>query len=305
MSCRCKTIISPLITVIAVVTGGNKGIGFEISRQLAANGVGVVLTARDVRRGTEAVEKLKASYGLSDVVFHQLDVTDPSSIASLAEFLKTQLGKLDILVNNAAVAGSIFLTDDKEKLAIGPDDVTNKNQVLKQTYETAGDCLKTNYYGIKLLTEALIPLLQQSDSARIVNVSSQLGQLRVIPNEKAKKELVDGDSLTEEKVDNLVEGFLEDVKQNLVEAKSWPTNFSAYIVSKAALNAYTRVLAKKYSSKIAINAVCPGFTDTDLNNHTGVFTTEEAAKGPVKLALLPDNGVYGLFFAQTELSTFE
>ncbi|CAN6579199.1 unnamed protein product [Malus baccata var. baccata] len=290
---------------IAVVTGGNKGIGFEISRQLAANGVGVVLTARDVRRGTEAVEKLKASYGLSDVVFHQLDVTDPSSIASLAEFLKTQLGKLDILVNNAAVIGSVFLTDDKEKLAIGPDDVTNKNQVLKQTYETAGDCLKTNYYGIKQLTEALIPLLQQSDSARIVNVSSQLGQLRVIPNEKAKKELVDGDSLTEEKVDNLVEGFLEDVKQNLVEAKSWPTSCSAYIVSKAALNAYTRVLAKKYSSKIAINAVCPGFTDTDLNNHTGVFTTEEAAKGPVKLALLPDNGVSGLFFAQTELSTFE
>lgn len=295
---------------IAVITGGNKGIGFEISRQLAANGVGVVLTARDVTRGTEAVEKLKASYGLSDVVFHQLDVTDPSSIASLAEFLKTQLGKLDILVNNAAVLGSVLLTDDKEKLAIGPDDLMgpkagNKNQVLKQTYETAGDCLKTNYYGIKQLTEALIPLLQQSDSARIVNVSSQLGQLRVIPNEKAKKELGDGDSLTEEKVDNLVEGFLEDVKQNLVEAKSWPTNLSAYTVSKAALNAYTRVLAKKYSNKIAINAVCPGFTDTDLNDHTGVFTVEEAAKGPVKLALLPDTGVSGLFFVQTELSTFE
>ncbi|KAB2632928.1 salutaridine reductase-like [Pyrus ussuriensis x Pyrus communis] len=285
---------------IAVVTGGNKGIGFEISRQLAANGVGVVLTARDVRRGTEAVEKLKASYGLSDVVFHQLDVTDPSSIASLAEFLKTQLGKLDILVNNAAVLGSVFL----EKLAIGPD-AGNTNQVLKQTYEAAGDCLKTNYYGIKQLTEALIPLLQQSDSARIVNVSSKLGQLRVIPNEKAKKELGDGDSLTEEKVDNLVEGFLEDVKQNLVEAKSWPTNFPAYTVSKAALNAYTRVLAKKYSNKIAINVVCPGFTDTDLNNHTGVFTVEEAAKGPVKLALLPDIGVSGLFFAKTELSTFE
>ncbi|XP_009348825.1 salutaridine reductase [Pyrus x bretschneideri] len=289
---------------IAVVTGGNKGIGFEISRQLAANGVGVVLTARDVRRGTEAVEKLKASYGLSDVVFHQLDVTDPSSIASLAEFLKTQLGKLDILVNNAAVLGSVFL----EKLAIGPDGLMGPkagNTNLKQTYEAAGDCLKTNYYGIKQLTEALIPLLQQSDSARIVNVSSKLGQLRVIPNEKAKKELGDGDSLTEEKVDNLVEGFLEDVKQNLVEAKSWPTNFPAYTVSKAALNAYTRVLAKKYSNKIAINVVCPGFTDTDLNNHTGVFTVEEAAKGPVKLALLPDIGVSGLFFAKTELSTFE
>ncbi|TQD95133.1 hypothetical protein C1H46_019220 [Malus baccata] len=129
--------------------------------------------------------------------------------------------------------------------------------------------------------------------------------MEVIPNEKVKNELVDGDSLTEEKVDNLVEGFLEDVKQNLVEAKSWPTNFSAYTVSKASLNAYTRVLAKKYSNKIAINAVCLGFTDMNMNNHTGVFTVEEAAKGPVKLALLPDTGVFGLFFEQTELSTFE
>lgn len=67
-----------------------------------------------------------------------------------------------------------------------------------------------------------------------------------------------GDSLTEEKVDNLVDGFLEDVKQNLVEAKGWPSSLSAYIVSKAALNAYTRVLANKYSNKIAVNAGSPG-----------------------------------------------
>lgn len=82
---------------IAVVTGANKGIGLEISKQLAAKGVGVVLTARDVKRGTEAAENLKAS-GFSDVVFHQLDVTEPTTIASLAYFLETQFGKLDILV---------------------------------------------------------------------------------------------------------------------------------------------------------------------------------------------------------------
>lgn len=82
----------------AVVTGANKGIGLEICRQLACNGVMVVLTARDEKKGMEAVENLKRS-GLSNlVVFHQLDVVDPSSIASLADFVKSHFGKLDILV---------------------------------------------------------------------------------------------------------------------------------------------------------------------------------------------------------------
>lgn len=81
----------------AVVTGANKGIGFEICRQLALNGVFVVLTARDEKRGVEAVEKLKES-GFDNVIFHQLDVADAASIHSLAEFIRNQFGKLDILV---------------------------------------------------------------------------------------------------------------------------------------------------------------------------------------------------------------
>ena len=79
------------------MTGANKGIGLEIVKQLASNGIMVLLTARDEKRGTEAVEKLKDS-GFSDVVFHQLDVSDSASIASLADFIKTEFGKLDILV---------------------------------------------------------------------------------------------------------------------------------------------------------------------------------------------------------------
>jgi len=83
----------------AVVTGANKGIGYEICRQLASNGILVVLTARDEKRGLEAVQKLKDS-GISDdlVIYHQLDVVDPDSIVSLAEFVKNNFGKLDILV---------------------------------------------------------------------------------------------------------------------------------------------------------------------------------------------------------------
>jgi short chain dehydrogenase len=85
---------------IAIVTGGNKGIGLEICRQLASNGVFVILTARDEKRGKDAVEKLTRDYGLTNIMFHQLDVTDPLSIASLAGFVQNQFGKLDILVNS-------------------------------------------------------------------------------------------------------------------------------------------------------------------------------------------------------------
>lgn len=85
---------------VAVVSGSNKGIGFEICRQLAKNGMTVILTARDEKKGLEAVEKLKRENGFSDqaILFHLLDVSNPDSIASLASFVKSHFGKLDILV---------------------------------------------------------------------------------------------------------------------------------------------------------------------------------------------------------------
>lgn len=81
----------------AVVTGGNKGIGFEICRQVALNGIEVILTARNESRGIKAIEELNLS-GISNVVFHQLDIKDPTSIARLAKFIETHFQKLDILV---------------------------------------------------------------------------------------------------------------------------------------------------------------------------------------------------------------
>jgi len=80
-----------------VVTGGNRGIGLEICKQLASNGITVVLTARDEKRGAEAVTTL-GTFGLSNIVFHQLEVSDPSSAVRLADFIKEKFGKLDILV---------------------------------------------------------------------------------------------------------------------------------------------------------------------------------------------------------------
>nr|KJB09193.1 hypothetical protein B456_001G129000 [Gossypium raimondii]KJB09198.1 hypothetical protein B456_001G129000 [Gossypium raimondii] len=102
----------------AVVTGANKGIGFEIVRQLASNGVAVVLTARNKVRGNEATAKLH-QLGLSNVVFHQLNVLDQASVESLADFLSQKFGRLDILVNNAGASGAIV--DEDELKALGID----------------------------------------------------------------------------------------------------------------------------------------------------------------------------------------
>ncbi|KAF9623948.1 hypothetical protein IFM89_006675, partial [Coptis chinensis] len=266
----------------AVVTGGNKGIGLEICRQLASNGILVILTARDEKRGVEAVENLNKS-GLSHVVYHQLDVKDPSSIASLANFINTRFKKLDILVS-----------DENPDILKG---------VMEQTYEKSEGCLKTNYYGTKRVTEALLSFLQLSDSARIVNVSSIYGTLQFIHNEEVKLELSKFETLTEERIDELILWFLKDFKEDKLQANGWPITVAAYKLSKAAVNAYTRMLARKFPNML-INCVHPGYVKTDITCHTGLLTAEEGAKGPVKLALLPDNGPSGHYFDQLDMSTF-
>ncbi|XP_061340155.1 (+)-neomenthol dehydrogenase-like [Gastrolobium bilobum] len=286
----------------AVVTGANKGIGFEICKQLASNGITVVLTARDDKRGLEAVDKLK-QLGLSDqVVFHQLDVTDLNSIASLANFIKTQLGKLDILVNNAAIMAANY-DSDAFKASITAGEIVDWSRYMTPTDESVAAGFRANYYGAKDICEALIPLLKFSDSPRIVNVSSGLGNLEFISNGWAIGVLSDVESLTEEKVDEVLNQFLEDFRESLVETKGWPAFAPGYSVSKAALNAYTRILAKKYPT-FYINAVSPGFVKTDLNYNNGILTVEEGAESAVRLALLPNGGPSGLFFSQNEVAPF-
>ncbi|KAI4367903.1 hypothetical protein MLD38_016529 [Melastoma candidum] len=286
---------------IAVVTGGNKGIGLETCKQLASADIFVILTARDVERGNRAVEELRG-IGLNDVVFHQLDVLDPTSISSLADFLAKEYGRVDILVNNAGVVGARMVGGTHRRLTeedfAGPQAKALREELVVVTPEIAGHCLRTNYYAVKHLTTAILPLLQHSDSPRIVNVSSEFS------NEKLREELSGvGADLTEETIDNIVERFLEAQKNDRIDIEGWPPLGSAYVVSKAALNAYTRIMAKKYP-KIAINAVCPGHTATDLNGHTGVQTVQEGGKRPVAVALLPHGGPSGVFFYSGEVAAF-
>ncbi|KAL9670075.1 hypothetical protein QQ045_007626 [Rhodiola kirilowii] len=245
----------------AVVTGGNKGMGFEICKQLASKGVKVILTARDAKKGLEAVEKLRATgLSLDQITFHQLDVEDAASVANLEDFVKTEFGKLDILVNNAGISGGTPDEEKMKKLTQAGKDL-ELSDFLIQTYELAEQCIQTNYHGTKKMVQDLLPVLQLSDSPRIVNVTSSLGRLMFVPGEKIKAVLRDTDNLTEEKLDALVNEFLVDFDAGSSGKKGWPTEFPAYQVSKAAANAYTRLLANKYP-KMCINAVCPGFVKT-------------------------------------------
>ncbi|CAG7905225.1 unnamed protein product [Brassica rapa] len=289
----------------AVVTGANKGIGFEICRQLANNGIRVVLTSRDEKRGLEAVETLRRETEVSEqtLVFHQLDVTDPASITSLAQFVKAQFGKLDILINNAGVSGVIIDIDamraGKEKV-----DFNWEENIPENDYDLAKECLNINYYGPKRMCEALIPLLELSDSPRIINVSSFMGQLKNLLNEWAKGILSDAENLTEERIDEVIDKLLNEFKDGVIKTKDWSKVMAAYVVSKASLNGYTRILAKKHP-EIRVNSVCPGVVRTDMTFNIGDFSVEEGASCPVRLALLPyQETPSGCFFNRKQLSEF-
>ncbi len=143
---------------VVVVTGGNRGIGLEICRQLAKLDLIVVLTSRQEKEGTEAVADLNKS-GVT-VNYHQLDVTNASQILKLKDFLSEEFGRCDVLVNNAGV----FL-DNKE------------SDFLHTDVATVHQTMETNVYGPYLLCQALVPLMTKNNYGRIVNISSGLGQL--------------------------------------------------------------------------------------------------------------------------------
>lgn len=124
-----------------------------------------------------------------------------------------------------------------------------------------------------------------------------------VTNEGANRVLSDAENLTEERVDRLLQEFLQDLKEGVLETKGWNSYLSAYTLSKAALNAYTRILAKKYP-RFMINSVCPGYVKTGINCFTGILSTEEGAQSPVRLALSPAGGVSGMFFSRTDVVPF-
>jgi len=144
-------------TKVALVTGANKGIGYEIALGLGGTGATVLVGARDRERGLAAAEKLAAE-GVAAVPI-QLDVTDPLSVTAAAALVEREYGRLDILVNNAGVMVERGQRPSRTPL-----------EVLEHTYAT-------NVYGVVAVTNAMLPLLREAPAARIVNLSSGLGSM--------------------------------------------------------------------------------------------------------------------------------
>ncbi|EEC77556.1 (+)-neomenthol dehydrogenase [Oryza sativa Japonica Group] len=263
---------------VAVVTGANRGIGLALAARLGEHGITVVLTARDAERGEAAAAALRAR-GLH-VVFHRLDVADPASVQAFAAWLRDAIGGLDILVNNAAVSF---------------------NEIDTNSVEHAETVLRTNFYGAKMLTEALLPLFRRSPAtSRILNISSQLGLLNKVSDPELKRLLQDEERLTEAEVEGMASRFLAQVKDGTWRGQGWPKVWTDYSVSKLALNAYARVLARRLQARgdrVSVNCFCPGFTRTDMTRGWGKRTAEEAAEIGARLALLPPGELpTGTFF---------
>ncbi len=227
----------------AMVTGANKGIGYEIAAGLGALGWVVGVGARDELRRESAVAKLHAAgveaFGVP------LDVTDDASVAAAVRLIEERTGRLDVLVNNAGVTGSA------PQLPTEVDPATVRG------------ALETNVIGVIRVTNAVLPLLRRSAAPRIVNMSSTVGSL---------------------------------TRQTTPGAETGPLS-AAYSPSKTFLNAVTVQYAKELrETSILINAACPGFVATDLNNFRGVRTPEQGAAIAIRLATLPDDGPTGGFF---------
>ncbi|HEY1296497.1 MAG TPA: SDR family NAD(P)-dependent oxidoreductase [Chloroflexota bacterium] len=187
---------------VVVVTGGNRGIGLEVCRQLSEAGYQVVLGSRDAQQGQAAMTRL-AHPGVRAV---QLDVDDEESVTSAARWVEDHLGRCDALVNNAAID---YDTDQQASTA----DLDRVHRIVE-----------TNLFGAWRTTLAFLPLLRGSEHPRIVNVSSGAG--------------------------------------SVTRMGAGPPG---YQVSKAALNALTRTLAAELQrNHILVNAVCPGWTATDM-----------------------------------------
>ena len=220
---------------IALVTGANRGLGFETCRQLAQLGLTVVLSARDLTKGEIAAKRL-IERGL-DIIFYELDVSDQSHMGRIAHQIEQRFGRLDVLVNNAAI-----LYDTWQNAVNADLNVVNQ-------------ALATNLFGPWRLSQLCIPIMKRNKYGRIVNVSSGAGSL------------------------NYMDG-----------------GTPAYSVSKAALNALTRILAAELrGTGILVNAIDPGWVATDLGGNGG-RPVENGAKGIVWAATLPDNGPSGGFF---------
>jgi NAD(P)-dependent dehydrogenase (short-subunit alcohol dehydrogenase family) len=217
------------------------------------------LAARDfvVFLGSRSMARGKAAAKMiyGDVRAIELDVTDADTIKAAHDRIDHEVGQLDVLVNNAGVSHS---GEPGRPLA----DIVATGRMSAVDVDELRAVFETNAFGVVAVTQAMLPLLRKAPAARIINVSSGSGSLTLHADPANPARAV----------------------------------FGTYSASKAALNAITLALSIDLESQgITVHAVCPGFTGTDLNNHEGPGSVEDAAREPVRLALEGADGATGTF----------
>jgi carbonyl reductase 1 len=248
---------------IALVTGANKGIGKEIVRKLVNDAnVTTILACRS--GGEEAAAELGCKH-----VY--LDLTDDDSIHKAREYVEQEFGKLDILINNAAICFN---------------DPTLFGKVPYTPFEKQAEItIRTNYFGTYQVTKSMLPLLEASSSPRIINITSYAGRLSILKS-RALKNAFTAPNLTEMEIQGYMKDFVKAVETGVHSQQGWPN--TCYGMSKLGVIALTRVLSRDFP-RIMVNSVDPGYCATEQNNHQGTRPADRGAVTPLLLATLDES----------------
>lgn len=236
---------------VALITGANQGIGFQIAKDLITESFTVLVGSRNLGRGETAARELGPT-----AVAIQLDVTDQASITAASNRVRKEFGRLDVLIQNAAIASA----SDGPKTA---DELANAGRPSVIPLDDMRAIWDTNVFGVLAVYQAMVPILRDTPNSRIVNISSGAG------------------SLTLNSDPNFPLRPLFDV---------------GYAASKTALNGLTLAMAIELEAEgIKVNAVSPGYTKTRLTGFAGTESVEEGATEAVRVALLGPEAPTGTF----------
>jgi len=238
---------------IALITGANQGVGLQVAKEMVATGSYIVLVgSRDFAKGEAAAKQIGP-----DAIAIQIDVTDQASITAAAERIRKEFGRLDVLVNNAAISNTGRLP------GVTIEDYAKLTRPSNVPLDEVRAVWETNVFGVLAVYQAMLPLLRESSAANIVNVSSGVGSLTA----------------------------------NADPSNPYHKMFGpVYSASKAALNAISlAMMIELEDTPIKVRLVSPGFTSTNLNNYAGTQSLEDGSREVVRVALLGPDDPNGTF----------
>jgi NAD(P)-dependent dehydrogenase (short-subunit alcohol dehydrogenase family) len=236
---------------VALVTGANQGVGFQVAKELVAHGLTVLVASRNLDRGEAAAKKIGP--GATAV---QLDVTDRVSIADAASRVRQEWGRLDVLVQNAAISNT-------RKGSLSLQEYAKMTRPSVVSLDEVRAVWETNVFGVLAVHQAFVPLLREAPTANLVIVSSGVGSLAQNADPTSRYHKSFG---------------------------------PVYPASKAALNAIAlAIMIELEDTPIKVRLVSPAFTKTNLNGYEGTESVEDGSREVVRVALLGPNDPAGTF----------